>query len=92
MVQPVNVPVEGPPVDQAVDRVEMRLAPHGDEKQERGAIDRVRGPIDDREISVRLPPERGDLERRPHWNGAHKGPEDVVENLIVKQKVLAVLG
>ena len=86
MVQVVYPTIQGSPVDQAMDQIEMHVADHGDHAHQRHAIDGVLRPTDVGEQMVGVPPQSRDFVCGPDRHGADEGPKQIVERLVPEEE------
>ena len=92
VVQVVDVAVERPPVQQAMDEVAVNLAPHGDCQEDQGEGHRLGPPVEPDNETVGVAPQHEDLVGGPHGNPARDGPKDVVPQLVAPQEGGVSLG
>jgi hypothetical protein len=86
VVQIMGGLVERPPVDEAVNAVEMQVAPEGDEAEPDREVNRMGGPVHVRNLVVGKGPEVKDFVSGPDGAAAGAAPEDVVERLVAKEE------
>ena len=91
VMQGMRDPVEGRPVQHAVNPVEVERLPHRHQEEQRDEPDRAVTPVQIGGIPVGHAPHHQDLVSRPHGDAAGAGPDHVVEHLIIQREGTAVL-
>ena len=86
MMEIVDQLVERPPMDQAVNPVEMELAPKRDGAQPERAVKRVGFPIGSRDAVVCRSPHVEHLVGGPDGAAADATPEDIVIDLVAEKE------
>ena len=86
MVQLVHTAVEPADMQQSVHDVEMRVADDRDGAEQQHEIDRMRLPVQQRDVAVGKGPQGHDLVGGPDGHGAARGPEHVLVHLIAEQE------
>ena len=90
VVDPMESPHQGPPVQQAMDQEEVHLPPQRNEEEQGHEPPRVLPQAEKREPAVGKPPEVQDLVGGPDRTPREAAAEDVVVGLIAEEVLLAV--